>query len=63
MQGCYKKALHFVTLSYCKKQLERFGVDSVVFTKVSDLEYTIDFSEIGTYERFYNITDTDETLE
>ena len=43
--------------------LERFGVDSVVFTKVSDLEYTIDFSEIGTYERFYNITDTDEILE
>ncbi len=45
------------------QMLERFGVDSVVFTKESDLHYSVDFSEIGTYERFYNITDIDETLE
>ena len=33
--------------------LVRFGVDSVIFTKLSELEYAIDFSEIGTYEKFY----------
>lgn len=43
--------------------LERFGVDSVVFTRESDLHYSVDFAEIGTYERFYNIADIDETLE
>ena len=35
------------------EMLEKFGVDSVVFTKISDTEYKIDFSEIGTYEEFY----------
>ena len=33
--------------------LQRFGVDSVVFTKHGDLEYSVDFSELGTYEKFY----------
>ena len=33
--------------------LEKFGVDSVVFTKNSDGDYSVDFSEIGTYEEFY----------
>lgn len=33
--------------------LQRFGVDSVVFTKLGDLEYSVDFSELGTYEKFY----------
>ena len=37
--------------------LERFGIDSVIFTKVSELEYSIEFSELGTYERFYNISE------
>jgi len=42
--------------------LQRFGVDSVVFTKHGDLEYSVDFSEIGTYESFYDENDvlTDE---
>ncbi len=47
------------------EMLEKFGVDSVVFTKLSDTEYRIDFSEIGTYEDFYGETgnedDTEET--
>lgn len=33
--------------------LERFGIDSVVFTKLDDLEYSVDFSDLGTYEKFY----------
>ena len=36
------------------EMLQRFGVDSVVFTKHGDLEYSVDFSEIGTYEEFYS---------
>lgn len=35
------------------QMLEKFGIDSVVFTKIDDLHYSIDFSEIGTYEQFY----------
>ncbi|SCY25692.1 hypothetical protein SAMN02910292_01224 [Lachnospiraceae bacterium XBB2008] len=35
------------------EMLEKFGVDSVIFTKISNSEYSIDFSEIGTYEEFY----------
>lgn len=35
------------------EMLEKFGVDSVVFTKNSDSDYSVDFSEIGTYEEFY----------
>jgi hypothetical protein len=46
------------------QMLVRFGVDSVVFTKVGDLQYTVDFAQIGTYERFYNKNnDIEETLE
>ena len=41
------------------EMLEKFGVDSVVFTKHGDLEYSVDFSEIGTYEEFYG-TNEDE---
>jgi len=41
------------------QMLEKFGVDSVVFTKHGDLEYSVDFSEIGTYEEFYG-TNEDE---
>lgn len=33
--------------------LLKFGIDSVVFTKHGDLEYSVDFAEIGTYETFY----------
>ena len=34
------------------EMLEKFGVDSVVFTKINDKRYKIDFSEIGTYEEY-----------
>lgn len=33
--------------------LQLFGVDSVVFTKLGELEYSVDFSPLGTYERYY----------
>jgi hypothetical protein len=36
------------------EMLEKFGIDSVVFTKNDNLDYSIDFAEIGTYEEFYN---------
>ena len=35
------------------QMLERFGIDSVIFTKLDELEYAIDFAETGTYEKFY----------
>lgn len=35
------------------EMLEIFGVDSVIFTKNGELDYSIDFAEIGTYEKFY----------
>ena len=42
--------------------LERFGIDSVIFTKIDDLEYSIDFSETGTYEMFYE-EESEEDME
>ena len=42
------------------EMLERFGVDSVIFTKNSELDYSIDFSEIGTYEKFYGSNNADD---
>jgi len=41
------------------EMLQRFGIDSVIFTKHGELEYSVDFSEIGTYEEFYNEEITD----
>lgn len=35
------------------EMLEKFGVDSVVFTKLGELEYSVDFAKIGTYASFY----------
>ena len=32
------------------EMLERFGIDSVIFTKHGELDYSVDFAEIGTYE-------------
>ena len=40
--------------------LQRFGVDSVVFTKHGELNDSVDFAEIGTYEEFYGGEDTDD---
>lgn len=37
------------------QMLEMFGIDSVIFTKESELNYSIDFAEIGTYEEFYEL--------
>ncbi len=39
------------------EMLEMFGVDSVVFIKNNELDYSIDFADIGTYERFYEEED------
>ena len=42
------------------EMLEEFGIDSVIFTKIGDLEYSIDFCQLGTYDRFYgNPTDNE----
>lgn len=41
------------------EMLERFGIDSVIFTKNSDLDYSIEFAEIGTYEKFYSEDQSD----
>lgn len=42
------------------EMLEKFGVDSVVFTKNSERDYSIEFTEIGTYENFYKIESEEE---
>ena len=39
------------------EMLQKFGVDCVVFTKHGELEYSVDFAEIGTYEKFYGLED------
>ena len=36
------------------RMLEIFGIDSFIFQKIGELEYSIDFAEVGTYEQFYN---------
>ena len=42
--------------------LLKFGIDSVVFTKHAELDYSVDFAEIGTYEAFYgkDLTETED---
>lgn len=41
--------------------LLEFGIDSVIFTKHGEGRYSVDFAEIGTYERFYKgNSDSDE---
>ena len=42
------------------EMLEVFGIDCVIFTKIGELQYAIDFAELGTYERFYNLENTEE---
>lgn len=37
--------------------LQVFDVDSVMFTKLDDLKYAIDFCKIGTYEAFYELNE------
>lgn len=36
------------------RMLEIFGKDSVIFRKLGNLEYSVDFAEIGTYEQYYS---------
>ena len=41
------------------EMLEKFGIDSVVFTKNKEGDYSVDFSSIGTYEEFYSVEAND----
>ena len=34
------------------EMLKIFGIDCVVFTKLDELKYSVDFAELGTYEKF-----------
>lgn len=36
-----------------------FGIDSVMFTRIDDRKYGIDFCVLGTYERMYNLHDAE----
>lgn len=42
------------------EMLEVFGIDCVVFTKLGDLRYSVDFAELGTYEKFTKNETADE---
>lgn len=41
------------------EMLEICGIDSVIFTKNGELDYSVDFAELGTYESYYEEADTD----
>lgn len=41
------------------EMLEIFGIDSVVFTKIDNSNYSVDFAPLGTYEQFYEIEPLD----
>lgn len=43
--------------------LLEFGIDSVIFTKIDKNNYRIDFTEVGTYEKFYGLEDQEEVEE
>lgn len=45
------------------EMLQVFGIDSVMFTKEDEDVYSVDFCELGTYERFYGIEDPDAELD
>lgn len=42
--------------------LRIFGIDSVMFTKIGDKRYQIDFCDLGTYERMYDLEDIENEL-
>lgn len=42
------------------EMLKKFNVDCVIFTKLGERKYSVDFGELGTYEKFYNIDDNEE---
>ena len=39
------------------RDLEIYGIDSVIFTKLNDKQYKIDFTYIGTYEKLLGLDD------
>lgn len=41
------------------QMLQVFGIDSVMFTKLTDRKYSVDFCSLGEYERFYDLNDKD----
>lgn len=40
--------------------LRVFNIDSVMFTKLSDNKFTVDFCVLGTYEKTYGLSDIDD---
>ena len=43
--------------------LRIFGVDSVMFTKLEEKKYRIDFCVLGTYEKMYHLDDAEQVEE
>ena len=43
--------------------LRIFGVDSVMFTKLEEKKYRIDFCVLGTYEKMYHLDDVEQVEE
>ena len=43
--------------------LRIFGVDSVMFTKLEEKKYRIDFCVLGTYEKMYHLDDLEQDEE
>ena len=41
--------------------LKIHGIDSVIFTKLGDKKFSVDFCKLGTYEKFYNLPDADDS--
>ena len=41
------------------EMLKEYGIDSVIFTKLDEGKYSIDFCELGTYEKVYGLEDID----
>ena len=42
------------------EMLKIFNIDSVMFTKLSDNKFTVDFCTLGTYEKNYGLADIDD---
>ena len=40
--------------------LKIYGIDSVIFTKIDEKKYKIDFTYIGTYEKLLGLEDENE---
>lgn len=43
--------------------LREYNIDCVVFTKLDDFTYSIDFGVLGTYEEFYGLEDSEKIME